>query len=212
MRFKWGARMLIIGIAGGTGSGKTTVAKAMEKELGAKNVALISQDSYYVDLSKLSAEERDRFNFDHPDAFEDQLMLGHLNQLRIGEPVEVPIYDFSRHLRTERKTKVIPRPVIVVEGILILAIAALRNAFDIKVFVDTDADTRVIRRIVRDTRERGRTLDSVCKQYLNTVKPMHEAFVEPSKRYADIIFPEGGYNTVALSLLVSRIERHLGDL
>ena len=201
--------MIIIGISGGTGSGKTTVAMALEKDLGRENVAVISQDSYYVDNSHLPFEERVKLNYDHPDAFEDALLINHLNQLRNGQTIEVPVYDFTQHLRTSHRIPVHPRPVIIVEGILLLINPVLRSLFDIKVFVDTDADTRILRRIVRDTEERGRTLQSVCHQYLTTVKPMHEAFVEPSKRYADIIIPEGGYNKVALSLLVSRIEKHL---
>lgn len=201
--------MLSIGIAGGTGSGKTTVAKALNAELGPDNITLISQDSYYRDNSHLPFEERARINYDHPDAFEDELLLKHLKLLRKGEVIAIPIYDFTTHLRTQQSILVEPRPVIVVEGILILNEPELRNAFDIKVYVDTDADTRVIRRITRDIQDRGRSLESVCDQYLNTVKPMHEAFIEPSKRYADIILPEGGHNTVALSLLVSRVERHL---
>jgi uridine kinase len=204
--------MLIIGIAGGTGSGKSTVAESLQKELGPANVALISQDSYYADLANLPFEERAKRNYDHPDAFENELLIEHLDQIRGGKSIEVPIYDFSQHARTSKKIPITPHPVIVVEGILILAESALRKTFDIKVYVDTDADTRVIRRITRDIEERGRTLDSVCKQYLNTVKPMHEAFVEPSKRYADIIIPVGGYNTVALSLLVSRIESYLKSI
>lgn len=201
--------MLIIGIAGGTGSGKSTVAKALEEELGSPHVGIISQDSYYVNLSHLSPNERSRQNYDHPDAFEDTLLLTHLNQLRRGRIIPVPVYDFSRHLRIEATSPLAPKPVIVVEGILILANPELRKAFDIKVYVDTDADTRLLRRLIRDIQERGRTLDSVCTQYLSTVKPMHEAFVAPSKRYADIIIPDGGHNRVALSLLISRIERYL---
>ncbi|HBF40154.1 MAG TPA: uridine kinase [Firmicutes bacterium] len=204
--------MLIIGIAGGTGSGKSTVAEALQKELSSTNVALISQDSYYADLSDLPFEERAKRNYDHPDAFENSLLIKQLDQIRKGKTIEVPVYDFSQHARTTRKIPVAPHPVIVVEGILILNEPALRKAFDIKVYVDTDADTRVIRRITRDIEERGRTLDSVCRQYLNTVKPMHEAFIEPSKRYADIIIPVGGHNTVALSLLVSRIESYLNSI
>lgn len=201
--------MLIIGIAGGTGSGKSTVAKELMVELGPENIALIAQDSYYRDNPTLPFEERAQINYDHPDAFEDELLLEHLHLLRSGHVIPVPVYDFTTHLRTSKTLLVEPRPVVVVEGILILNNPRLREVFDIKVFVDTDADTRVIRRILRDIQERGRTLDSVCNQYLNTVKPMHEAFVETSKRYADIIIPEGGYNTVALSLLVSRVERHI---
>lgn len=204
--------MLIIGIAGGTGSGKSTVAKALEKELGSGSVAIISQDSYYADRSHLPFEERARQNYDHPDAFENSLLLEHLSQLRQGRPINVPVYDFSQHLRTKEVCHLTPKPVIVVEGILIFAEPELREAFDIKIFVDTDADTRVLRRIIRDINERGRSLESVCNQYLTTVKPMHEAFVEPSKRYADIIIPEGGHNRVALSLLISRVERYLESI
>ncbi len=204
--------MLIIGITGGTGSGKSTVAEALQRELGSSNVALISQDSYYADLADLPFEERAKRNYDHPDAFENNLLIKHLNQIRRGKTIEVPVYDFSQHARTSKKIPVSPHPVIVVEGILILTEPVLRNTFDIKVYVDTDADTRVIRRITRDIKERGRSLDSVCDQYLNTVKPMHEAFIEPSKRYADIIIPVGGHNTVALSLLVSRIESYIKSI
>jgi uridine kinase len=201
--------MLIIGIAGGTGSGKTTVARELAKELGREKIIIVSQDSYYAHKPHLPFEERVNQNYDHPDAFEDQLLMAHLLQLRNGQPVEVPVYDFSQHLRTSQTILVSPRPVIIVEGILILVDPELRKLFDIKVYVDTDADTRVLRRIIRDIEDRGRTLQSVCNQYLDTVKPMHEAFVEPSKRYADIIIPEGGRNRVALSLLVSRVEKHI---
>jgi uridine kinase len=204
--------MLIIGIAGGTGSGKSTVAKAIQEELGSENVAFISQDSYYAHRPQFPFEERARQNYDHPDAFEDTLLMEHLAGLREGRTVNVPVYDFSQHLRTPEVHPLSPKPVIVVEGILIFAEPALREAFDIKIFVDTDADTRVLRRIIRDINERGRTLESVCNQYLTTVKPMHEAFIEPSKRYADIIIPEGGHNQVALSLVISRVERHLRHL
>ncbi len=203
--------MLIIGIAGGTGSGKSTVSKSIEKELGTENVVLISQDSYYANRPHLSFEERSKQNYDHPEAFEDTLLLEHLLLLRNGQPIYVPVYDFAQHLRTEATIKIDPRPVIIVEGLLVLTEPQLRQIFDIKVFVDTDADIRILRRIHRDMNERGRSLESICSQYLNTVKPMHEAFVEPSKRYADIIVPEGGHNAVALSLLVSKIERYLSD-
>lgn len=204
--------MLIIGIAGGTGSGKSTVAKSLELELGSANMALISQDSYYADNSHLPFAARIQQNYDHPDAFENNLLVAHLNQLRQGESIQVPVYDFAQLTRTPETITLRPCPVIVVEGILILADAELRNIFDIKAYVDTDADTRVLRRIMRDINERGRSLESVCEQYLTTVKPMHEAFVEPTKRYADIIIPEGGHNTVALSLLVSRVERYMRSI
>lgn len=201
--------MMIIGIAGGTGSGKSTVSKSIERELGTENVVLISQDSYYVNQPHLSFEERAKQNYDHPEAFEDSLLLEHLLQLRNGQPIQVPVYDFAQHLRTNQSILVKPRPVVIVEGLMVLAEPQLRQIFDIKVYVDTDADTRILRRIHRDMDQRGRSLESICNQYLNTVKPMHEAFVEPLKRYADVIIPEGGHNTVALSLLVSKIERYL---
>ncbi len=201
--------MMLIGIAGGTGSGKSTVCKSVEKELGIENVILLSQDSYYVDQPDLPFKERAKQNYDHPEAFEDTLLLADLLKLRNNQPIQVPIYDFAQYRRTAETIHVIPRPVVIVEGLLVLANPQLRQIFDIKVYVDTDADTRVLRRIHRDMHERGRSLESICDQYLNTVKPMHEAFVEPSKRYADVIIPEGGHNTVALSLLVSKIERHL---
>ncbi len=204
--------MLMIGITGGTGSGKSTVAKSLERELGSANVALISQDSYYADNGHLPFAARAQQNYDHPAAFENNLLVAHLRKLRQGEPVQVPVYDFAQHARTTQTVTLRPCPVIVVEGILLLADPELREIFDIKAYVDTDADTRVLRRIMRDINERGRSLESVCDQYLTTVKPMHEAFIEPTKRYADIIIPEGGHNTVALSLLVSRVERYLHEL
>jgi len=203
--------MLIIGIAGGTGSGKTTVAQAIVNGLGAPNVSLISQDSYYLDRSDLPFSERASLNYDHPDAFENSLLVFHLKTLKTGKAVDVPVYDFSQHLRRASMVQVRPRPVIVVEGILVLADERLRSMFDIKVFVDTDPDVRVLRRITRDIEERGRTLESVRRQYLETVKPMHDAFVEPSKRYADIIVPEGGLNETAISLVTSRLAQYVAE-
>ena len=153
--------------------------------------------------------ERVKQNYDHPDAFENELLLADLNRLRQGKQIQVPIYDFTQHCRTKQQELVLPRPIVVVEGMQIFYDASLRGLFDIKAFVDADSDVRILRRIIRDTTERGRTLESVCEQYLTTVKPMHEAFVEPTKRYADVIIPEGGHNTVALSLLISRIKHYL---
>ena len=203
--------MLIIGIAGGTGSGKTTVAQAILARLGAPNVSLISQDSYYLDRSDLPFSERAGLNYDHPDAFENSLLVSHLRALRAGNAVDVPVYDFSQHLRRTSTARIQPRPVAVVEGILVLADEGLRNMFDIRVFVDTDPDVRVLRRVTRDIDERGRTFDSVRRQYLETVKPMHDAFVEPSKRYADIIVPEGGLNETAIGLVTSRLAQYVAD-
>lgn len=200
---------MIIGVAGGTGSGKTTVAKMLVEALGGDRVTWLSQDSYYVDLSHLTLEKRKQVNFDHPDAFENDLLLAHLQQLRAGEPIEVPIYDFLTYTRTNLTKHVPVRPVVVVEGLMVLTDVRLRDLMDIKVFVDTDADVRVLRRIFRDIQERGRSLASVYEQYLTTVKPMHDAFVEPAKRFADVIIPKGGYNKVALDLLISRVERYL---
>ncbi len=201
--------MLVIGIAGGTGSGKTTVAHSIVKQLGTDNVAFLMQDSYYKDNSGLSLEERERINYDHPDSFDNHLLVEHIQLLRDRCSVQVPIYDFSRHTRTDDTKKVEARRVIIVEGILILSDEALRAQMDIKVFVDTDADVRVLRRISRDLRDRGRTFESVFTQYLTTVKPMHDAFVEPSKRYADLIIPEGGQNEIGISMLTATIERYL---
>jgi uridine kinase len=199
--------MLVIGIAGGTGSGKTTVAHRILKRIGTKHVALISQDSYYKHQPHLTKEERAAVNYDHPNSFDNELLIEHLQKLRVGGEVRVPVYSFSEHLRTVETVTLEPKPVIVLEGILVLADEQLRREMDIKVFVDTDADVRVLRRIARDLKERGRTFDSVFAQYLDTVKPMHEAFIEPSKRYADLIVPEGGENEIAVSLLASRIEQ-----
>jgi uridine kinase len=200
---------LVIGVAGGTGSGKTTVADEIIRRIDANRLVLVHQDRYYRDLSHLEIDERARQNFDHPDAIEDELMIEHLELLVRGEPAPLPVYDFARHLRTGEIEWVEPKPVILVEGILILAVPGLRRLLDIKLFVDTDPDIRLIRRMGRDLTERGRTPKSIVDQWLETVRPMHLEFVEPSKRYADLVIPEGGFNTVALDLIISRIENRL---
>ena len=200
--------IIVIGIAGGTGSGKTTITREIVKRLG-NNVTVLTHDSYYKERHDLTYEERTQLNYDHPNAFDNDMMAEAIAKLKSGEAVEVPIYDYTIHDRTENTMTLHPTPVILVEGILIYHSEELRNLMDIKLFVDTDADVRILRRIVRDIKERGRSLDSVVSQYLNTVKPMHEAFVEPSKKYADIIIPEGGENLVALEMVVHRIEGHL---
>ncbi len=197
---------LVIGIAGGSGSGKTTVAQIILQRVGPDRIAFLQHDAYYKDLSGLPPAQRAEVNFDHPNSLETELLIRHIEQLKSGQPVEVPIYDFSTHSRTNQTFTVQPRPVILVEGILIFAEKALRELFDVKIFVDTDSDIRFIRRLQRDIAERGRTVDSVIKQYLATVRPMHMEFVEPSKRYADVIIPEGGHNTAALDMVVARIE------
>jgi uridine kinase len=197
---------LVIGIAGGSGSGKTTVAQAILQRVGTDRIAFLQHDSYYKDLRGLPPAQRNEFNFDHPNSLETNLLISHIAALRNGKPVEVPIYDFSTDSRTSQTFTVQPRNVILVEGILIFTEAALRKMFDIKIFVDTDADLRFIRRLERDIHERGRTTDSVVRQYLHTVRPMHLEFVEPSKRYADVIIPEGGHNTAALDMVVARVE------
>ena len=197
---------LVIGIAGGSGSGKTTVAQAILQRVGADRIAFLQHDSYYKDLRGLPPAQRNEFNFDHPNSLETELLIRHIGALRSGKAVDVPIYDFSTDSRTAQTFTVQPRNVILVEGILIFTEAALRKLFDIKIFVDTDADLRFIRRLERDIHERGRSTDSVVKQYLHTVRPMHLEFVEPSKRYADIIIPEGGHNTAALDMVVARVE------
>lgn len=197
---------LVIGIAGGSGSGKTTVAQAILQRVGADRIAFLQHDSYYKDLRGLPPAQRNEFNFDHPNSLETDLLIEHITALRQGKAVAVPIYDFSTDSRTARTFTLQPRSVIIVEGILIFTEPALRDVFDIKIFVDTDADLRFIRRLERDITERGRTTESVIKQYLHTVRPMHLEFVEPSKRYADIIIPEGGHNTAALDMVVARVE------
>ena len=201
-----GITPLVIGIAGGSGSGKTTVAQEILQRVGPARIAFLQHDSYYKDLSGLPPTQRAEVNFDHPNSLETDLLIQHIAALRDGKPVEVPIYDFSTHSRTTRTFTVQPRRVILVEGILIFTEAALREMFDVKIFVDTDSDLRLIRRLERDIAERGRTAQSVIKQYQSTVRPMHLEFVEPSKRYADVIIPEGGFNTAALDMVVARVD------
>lgn len=197
---------LVIGIAGGSGSGKTTVAQVILQRVGPERIAFLQHDSYYKDLSGLPPTQRADVNFDHPDSLETELLIEHIATLRAGKEVQVPIYDFSTDRRTDKTFTVQPCRVILVEGILIFAEPALRKMFDVKIFVDTDADLRFIRRLERDINERGRTTISVIEQYTHTVRPMHLEFVEPSKRYADVIIPEGGFNTAALDMVVARIE------
>ncbi len=196
---------LLIGIAGGTGSGKSTVSKEILKSIHRQNVVIIEQDSYYKDQSHLSFEERVKTNYDHPFAFDNDLLLKHLKDLLNNKPIEKPIYDFERHTRKKETITVYPKEIIILEGILILNDDEIRELCDIKIFVDTDSDVRVIRRILRDIKERGRTLDSVIHQYMSTVRPAHLQFVEPTKKYADIIIPEGGYNKVAIDIIVTKI-------
>jgi len=197
---------LVIGIAGGSGSGKTTVAQEILNRVGADRIAFLQHDSYYKDLSGLPPTQRAELNFDHPNSLETNLLIEHIVTLKGQSPIAVPIYDFATHSRTSQTFPVAPRPVILVEGILIFVERELRALFDIKIFVDTDSDIRFIRRLQRDITERGRTTDSVIKQYLATVRPMHLDFVEPSKRYADVIIPEGGFNTAALDMVAARIQ------
>lgn len=196
--------VIVIGIAGGTGSGKSTMIQKIKDEFH-DNITILSHDFYYKRHDDLTYEERTRLNYDHPDAMETDLMIEHVRQLCQWKSVERPVYDFTIHNRVDETVTVHPAKVVVVEGILIFENKELRDLCDIKVFIDTDADVRILRRILRDVSERGRTLDSVITQYLTTVKPMHEQFVEPSKKYVDIIVPEGGYNRVALEMLNERI-------
>ena len=200
---------VIIGIAGGTGSGKTTVARAIYDRVGRDRIEWISHDSYYRNFEGLSPEERHHINFDHPDSLETELLARHVDVLCKGSSVEVPIYDFTTHSRKPETVRVEPRRVIIVEGILVLAEPELRKRIDIKLFVDTPSDIRFMRRLVRDIKSRGRSMESVIEQYMTTVRPMHEEFVEPSKRYADLIIPEGGENLVAIDAIISRVEHLL---
>jgi uridine kinase len=197
---------LVIGIAGGSGSGKTTVAQEILQRVGADRIAYLPHDAYYRDLSGLPPVQRAEINFDHPNSLEPELIIAHIQQLKQYQPIQLPIYVFPRHTRTTDFIPIAPRPVIIIEGILIFAEPELRQLFDVKIFVDTDSDLRFIRRLERDIEERGRTTESVIRQYLKTVRPMHLEFVEPSKRYADVIILEGGRNTVALDMVVARIE------
>jgi len=200
------ASPIIIGLAGGTGSGKTTVAKVILQRAGAQNIAYVPHDSYYRNFADLPRPHLDIINWDHPDSLETDLMIEHIHALKAGQAVELPIYDFTHHIRTAQTLHVEPQPIILVEGILIFADPHLRALFDVKIFVDTDPDLRFIRRLQRDITERGRSAESVIRQYLDTVRPMHLEFVEPSKRYADIIIPEGGQNAVAMDMVVARLE------
>ena len=205
------ATPLVIGIAGGSGSGKTTLAQMILERVGMNRIAYLPHDAYYKDLSNLPPNQRAAINFDHPDSLETELLIEHVQQLKKNNPVDLPIYDFKNHARTTDYHRVEPRPVIMVEGILIFTDASLRDLLDVKVFVDTDSDIRFIRRLQRDIDERGRTTESVVRQYLATVRPMHLEFVEPSKRYADVIVPEGGLNAVAMEMVVARLEMLLRD-
>lgn len=197
---------LVIGIAGGTGSGKTTVSNEILDSVGRELVSYLPHDAYYKDLKNLPAVQRDEVNFDHPNSLDTDLMREHIESLKAGQSVEIPVYDFTIHTRTKETISVPARPVILVEGILIFLEASLRDLFDVKLFVDTDADLRLSRRIRRDITERGRTVESVLHQYEKTVRPMHLEFVEPSKRYADVIIPEGGFNQVAVDMVIARID------
>ncbi|HSK18225.1 MAG TPA: uridine kinase [Longimicrobiales bacterium] len=202
---------IVVGVAGGSGSGKTTAVRAIMRHLGGAAATVIHHDSYYRDTSHLTEEARLAINYDHPDSLETELLVEHLKELRAGRGVAVPIYDFAEHRRLPDREHVEPCKVIIVDGLLILWDPALRALMDIKVYVDTDADLRFIRRLERDIRERGRSTESVIQQYTRTVRPMHLEFVEPSKRYADVIFPQGGHNEVAVDMLVTKVRSILAD-
>ena len=200
--------IMVIGIAGGTGSGKTTITRRLIQAFG-EEVSVVHHDNYYKAHHDMPYEERAKLNYDHPNAFDTDLMLQHLRQLKQGKSIRCPVYDYSIHDRTDQTVLIRPTRVIIVEGILIYESLELCKEMDIKIYVDTDADVRILRRIVRDVRDRGRSLDGVIDQYLNTVKPMHEQFVEPSKRRADVIIPQGGHNQVALEMVIERVRAHL---
>lgn len=205
------AAPLVIAIAGGSGSGKTTVANVILERVGQEHIAYLPHDAYYKDLRDLPPQQRAEVNFDHPNSLETGLLIHHIKKLKAGEHIELPVYDFKNHTRTDQTIHMAPRQVMIVEGILIFGEAKLRELFDVKIYVDTDADLRFIRRLQRDIRERERTTESVIHQYLTTVRPMHLEFVEPSKRYADVIIPEGGFNTVAMDMVVARIRTLLSE-
>lgn len=202
---------IVVGVAGGTGSGKTTVTRQILDRVGTEHITYIAHDAYYRDVSHLPERLRAQINFDHPDSLETELLIEHLKKLRASQPVAMPVYDFSTHTRTERTREVEPAPVIIVEGILVFVESELRELFDVKIYIDTDADVRFIRRLRRDIEERGRSVESVCQQYLSTVRPMHLEFVEPSKRYADVIIPEGGFNEVAIEMVAARLRGLLAE-
>ncbi len=205
------SKPIVIGICGGTGSGKSTVARAIFESLPETNISIIEQDAYYKDQSDLVMEERIKTNYDHPLAFDTDLLIAHIKELTKGGSVNKPIYDFSQHTRSSDSVHILPRDIIIIEGIMIFEDHRLRELMDIKIFVDTDADIRIIRRITRDIRERGRTLESVIGQYLSTVKPAHEQFIEPTKKFADLIIPEGGYNKVAIDIMVAKVKSIISE-
>lgn len=200
---------MTIGVAGGTASGKTTVSRKILEAVQAEHLAYLQHDAYYRDLSHLPFEERQAFNFDHPDSLENELLIAHLELLQQGQPIEAPVYNFAQYVRTEERILIQPKPVILVEGILIFADKTLRQLMDLKIYVDTPDDLRFIRRLQRDVLERGRTVEHVIEQYLDTVRPMHLEFVEPSKRHADVIIPHGGQNIKGIQMVVAQIERML---
>lgn len=202
---------VIIGIAGGTGSGKTTIARRVYEQIGRDRIEWISHDSFYRDFSAMPLEERHHINFDHPDSLETSLLVAQIDQILAGDAVDLPLYDFALHVRSPETRRVEPKPAVIVEGILVLAEPEIRKRIDIKLFVDTPPDIRFLRRLRRDIESRGRTVESVIDQYLSTVRPMHEEFVEPSKRFADLIIPEGGQNRVALDAIISRITEIIGN-
>jgi uridine kinase len=201
----------IIGIAGGSGSGKSTVARNVAQALNTESVAFIDMDAYYLNYAHLPMEERRKINWDHPDAFDWELLVEQLARLAAGEPIDKPVYDFTTHTRSQKTAVIPPAQVVVIDGILLFSDPRVRELCDVKVFVDAEADIRLIRRIRRDTKKRGRPLDEVLDQYLTTVQPMHLQFVEPSKRYADVIVPRGGHNAIAIEMIVAKIQRRLAN-